>query len=46
LPAIRVGRILAAVPHMGYQEPQDDTQMTLLFSPSKPVAGGVFEPLA
>jgi tRNA(Ile)-lysidine synthase len=42
LPAIRFGKVLAAVPHLGYVSPENDVRMTVLFSPPKPAAGPCF----
>jgi tRNA(Ile)-lysidine synthase len=32
LPAVRFGKIVAAVPHLGYELREDDVQMTILFA--------------
>nr|WP_294554483.1 tRNA lysidine(34) synthetase TilS [uncultured Rhodopila sp.] len=32
LPAIRFGKFVAAVPHLGYALPEDDVQMTIMFA--------------
>lgn len=42
VPAIRVGKVLAAVPHLGYVSHKHDLQMTILFSPPRPLAGPAF----
>jgi tRNA(Ile)-lysidine synthase len=42
LPAIRIGEVLASVPHLGYDGPANDLPMTLLFAPEKPAAGPGF----
>jgi tRNA(Ile)-lysidine synthase len=44
LPALRIGKVLAAVPHLGYASSGDDVQATVLFMPPKPVAGPNFVP--
>jgi tRNA(Ile)-lysidine synthase len=44
LPARRVGKVLAAVPHLGYASDENDVRMTVVFSPRKPVAGPCFVP--
>jgi tRNA(Ile)-lysidine synthase len=44
LPAIRFGKVLAAVPHLSYAASGDDTMMTLLFTPPRPLAGAGFVP--
>jgi tRNA(Ile)-lysidine synthase len=33
LPAIRFGKVVAAVPHLGYRLPEDDVLMTAVFAP-------------
>jgi tRNA(Ile)-lysidine synthase len=42
LPVIRIGKVLAAVPHLGYAIPEYDVRMTVLFSPRRPAAGPCF----
>jgi tRNA(Ile)-lysidine synthase len=42
LPAIRIGEVLASVPHLGYDSGANDLPMTLLFAPEKPAAGPGF----
>jgi len=44
LPALRFGKVLAAVPHLGYVSPENDVRMTTLFNPRRPVAGPCFVP--
>lgn len=44
LPAMRLGEMLAAVPHLGYVSEKSYAGMTLLFSPPKPVGGSCFMP--
>jgi len=44
LPAIRLGKVLAAVPHLGYASVEYDMRMTVLFSPRTPIAGPCFVP--
>ena len=44
LPAVRVGKVLAAVPHLGYVSHENDARVTVLFSPRTPVAGPCFVP--
>lgn len=44
LPAIRVGKVLAAVPHLGYGCLENDRRMIALFSPARPAAGANFVP--
>jgi tRNA(Ile)-lysidine synthase len=44
LPALRIGKVLAAVPHLGYVSSEDDVRATVLFMPPKPVAGPCFVP--
>ena len=44
LPALRVGKVLAAVPHLGYVSDKSNERITVLFSPRKPVAGPCFVP--
>ena len=44
LPALRVGKVLAAVPHLGYVSHENDARVTVLFSPRTPVAGPCFVP--
>jgi tRNA(Ile)-lysidine synthase len=44
LPALRIGKVLAAVPHLGYVSHESDARVTVLFSPRTPVAGPGFVP--
>jgi tRNA(Ile)-lysidine synthase len=44
LPAVRFGKSLAAVPHLGYAAGAGDAGMTILFTPPRPVAGPGFVP--
>ncbi|WP_158929805.1 tRNA lysidine(34) synthetase TilS [Acidisphaera sp. S103] len=44
LPALRIGKVLAAVPHLGYASDKSGWRITALFSPRKPVAGPCFVP--
>ncbi len=44
LPALRVGKMLAAVPHLGYAADKVNIRVTLLFSPPRPLAGAPFAP--
>jgi tRNA(Ile)-lysidine synthase len=44
LPAVRVGKVLAAVPHLGYVSDKSNRRITVLFSPRRPVAGPCFVP--
>jgi tRNA(Ile)-lysidine synthase len=44
LPAIRVDKILVAVPHLGYASRDDVTRITVMFYPRSPVAGLCFVP--
>jgi tRNA(Ile)-lysidine synthase len=44
LPAIRVGEVLASVPHLGYDYQEDNLRMTVLLAPGSPVAGAAFVP--
>jgi tRNA(Ile)-lysidine synthase len=44
LPALRIGKVLAAVPHLGYVSHEYDARVTVLFSPRTPVAGPCFVP--
>jgi tRNA(Ile)-lysidine synthase len=44
LPALRVGKVLAAVPHLGYVSDENAKRITVLFSPRKPIAGPCFVP--
>ena len=44
LPALRVGKKLAAVPHLGYAADKANIRVTLLFSPPRPLAGAPFAP--
>jgi tRNA(Ile)-lysidine synthase len=44
LPALRIGKVLAAVPHLRYVSHEYDARVTVLFSPRTPVAGPCFVP--
>ena len=44
LPALRFGKLLAAVPHLGYVSHENDARIIVVFSPLKPVAGSCFVP--
>ena len=44
LPAIRFGKVLAAVPHLGYAIDKTSAGMSIVFSPRKPLAGPSFAP--
>jgi tRNA(Ile)-lysidine synthase len=44
LPAVRMGKVLAAVPNLGYINPENDVRVTMLFSPRRPLAGSGFVP--
>jgi tRNA(Ile)-lysidine synthase len=44
LPALRIGKVLAAVPHLGYVSHEDYARVAVLFSPRTPVAGPCFVP--
>lgn len=44
LPAIRIGKVLAAVPHLGYASFEVDARVTIMFSPPRPLAGACFAP--
>jgi len=44
LPALRVGKTVAGVPHLGYAEGMSDLVSTVTFAPSRPVDGPVFVP--
>jgi tRNA(Ile)-lysidine synthase len=46
LPAIRSGKTLAFVPHLGYGCQENDMRAIMLFAPEKPVAGACFLPQA
>jgi tRNA(Ile)-lysidine synthase len=46
LPAIRIGEMLAAVPHIGYAEGEIAACISVRFSPPMPVAGPIFMPAA
>ena len=46
LPAVRIGEMLASVPHLGYDQGQNHGVTTVLFSPSRPAAGPCFVPTA
>ena len=45
LPALRFGKVLAAVPHLSYVSREDDERVTVVFSPPKPIAGPCFVPV-
>jgi tRNA(Ile)-lysidine synthase len=45
LPVLRFGKVLAAVPHLGYVSYEDDERVTVVFSPPKPIAGPCFVPV-
>jgi tRNA(Ile)-lysidine synthase len=45
LPAIRTGKVLAAVPHLGYINSENGVRATMLFSPRRPLAGSGFVPI-
>jgi tRNA(Ile)-lysidine synthase len=44
LPVLRVGKVLAAVPHLGYVSDEHDERITVLFSPRQSIAGPCFVP--
>jgi tRNA(Ile)-lysidine synthase len=44
LPAVRYGKSLVAVPHLGYADSGHSAGMTVLFTPPRPVAGPCFLP--
>jgi tRNA(Ile)-lysidine synthase len=44
MPALRLGEVLASVPHLGYTRQGTKPLMTLLFAPDKPAAGPSFVP--
>ena len=44
LPAIWLGKMLAAVPHLGYAAGKQYAGVSLLFDPPKPLAGATFLP--
>jgi tRNA(Ile)-lysidine synthase len=46
MPALRLGEVLASVPHLRYPRQDSDRLMTLLFAPDKPAAGPSFAPAA
>ncbi|MFL5282784.1 MAG: tRNA lysidine(34) synthetase TilS [Rhodopila sp.] len=46
LPAIRVGKVVAAVPHLGYGILEDDVQVAVPFAPPRPAIGSRFVPAA
>jgi tRNA(Ile)-lysidine synthase len=46
LPAVRIGKVLAAVPNLGYINSENDVRVTMLFSPRQPLAGSEFVPVA
>jgi tRNA(Ile)-lysidine synthase len=45
LPAVRLGKSLAAVPHLGYSANGEGAGLTVLFTPPRPVAGACFVPM-
>ncbi len=44
LPAVRIGKVLETVPHLGYASSEHGRRMTALFDPPSPIAGAVFVP--
>jgi tRNA(Ile)-lysidine synthase len=44
LPAVRLGNLLASVPHLGYARSGDDGRMIVLFAPPRPASGARFVP--
>jgi tRNA(Ile)-lysidine synthase len=44
LPALRFGKVLAAVPHLSYVSNDNNERITALFSPRRPIAGPCFVP--
>ncbi len=44
LPVLRLGKKVAAVPHLGYADPSIDLKMTVIFAPPRPADGPVFVP--
>ena len=44
LPALRFGKVLAAVPHLGYVDTEHNLKMMVIFSSPKPAAGACFRP--
>ncbi|HEY4041694.1 MAG TPA: tRNA lysidine(34) synthetase TilS [Rhodopila sp.] len=46
LPAVRIGDVLASVPHLGYVDPDIEVAAMLRFDPRKPAAGSAFVPAA
>jgi tRNA(Ile)-lysidine synthase len=46
LPAVRIGEMLAFVPHLGYRCRENDKPINVLFSPAIPAAGAAFLPAA
>jgi tRNA(Ile)-lysidine synthase len=44
LPAVRLGKCLAVVPHLSYACSRDGAGMTVLFTPPRPAAGPCFAP--
>ena len=44
LPALRFGKVLAAVPHLGYVSTEHNLKMTVIFSPPRPASGACFYP--
>jgi tRNA(Ile)-lysidine synthase len=46
IPALRIGEVLASVPHLSYARQDGEPPMTLLFAPDKPAAGASFVPAA
>jgi tRNA(Ile)-lysidine synthase len=45
LPALRIGKVLAAVPHLSYVSNDNNERITALFSPRRPIAGPCFFPV-
>ncbi len=46
LPALRTGKVVAAVPHLGYTRADHDLSMTVTFAPPRPVSGAPFCPVS
>jgi tRNA(Ile)-lysidine synthase len=46
LPTVRIGEVLALVPHLGYKCRENDRPINVLFSPAMPAAGAAFLPAA
>jgi tRNA(Ile)-lysidine synthase len=44
MPAIRLGEVLASVPHLRYDSGDNNLRMTVSFAPGRPVAGPSFLP--